>query len=198
MGSKSKIKILNCMSGKKEMQLSEMKESTSLSLSTIHEALKDLVELRALSVRRIGKTRLYKINESNYLAKIAVKAITEEKKFYEKLLKEYVTKLRSTVRPDNIKNITVFGSFVRGKEFPKDIDILVICRKVKGKVKDSVIDIEGKLLEKYDIHLSTIVLDEHELKAKIKRNDRFIINVIAEGRKLFGKDLEGLAYGKRS
>ncbi len=194
LGSKAKIKILKSLSGKKEMQLSEMSEYTGMSLSTIHEAIKDLVELRVLSVRKIGKTRLYRINESNYFARVANKTITAELEFYKKLLKDYVFHIKSS----NTSNITLFGSFARGKELPTDIDILVVCKKSKSKIKDKVVETEGKLLEKYDIHFSTIVLSEDELKRKAKKNDRFIINIIAEGRKLFGKDLEVLAYGKRS
>ena len=193
LGSKAKIKILKSLSSGKEMQLSDIKRTTNLSLSTVHEALKDLTELRVLAVRKIGKTRLYKINKGSYFARAVTELITKEKEFYKKLLRNYILLVKST----NILSITIFGSFARGKEFPRDIDILVVCKGNKSKIKNRIAGAEGNLLEKYDIYISTIILEENEFKTKVRNNDRFIINVIAEGKTIFGKNLEVLAYGKR-
>ncbi len=192
MGSRSKMGILYALIQRKEMQLSDISKHSGMAVSSLHEAVKDLDHSGILSARKIGKTHLYRINEGNYLARIAAKAIKSELEFNEKVLKEFVLRVKS---PD-ILNVTVFGSFARGEEMPGDIDILVICTGGKSEVKGRIVEEEGRLLEKFDIHVSAVVLTEDELKEKAGKNDRFIINVISEGRKLFGQELEVLSYGK--
>lgn len=188
MGSKAKVKILKALSSGKEFQLSEIKAVTRLSLSTVHEALKELVDLRILIVRSVGKTKLYRINSGNYFSKIVIKAVKQERRFYDIVLKEYIDRLGRK----GITNATVFGSYARGKEFPKDIDILVVTN---NQLKEKIVQIEGALLEKYDLYISTTIIDEKRLREKFKDNDRFILNVIAEGKKIYGKDLELIANG---
>lgn len=190
MGSKAKVRIIKALSSGKELQLSEIKRMTNLSLSTVHEAIKDLVSLRIVMSRNIGKTRLYRINQGNYFSKIVVKAVLEERKFYNVVLKKYINKIKSS----DVINITVFGSYARGEEFPKDIDILVVTKN-RESLKENIIEMEGFLLEKYDVHVSTIVLEEKDIKTKFRSNDKFILNVIAEGKKLYGKDLGLILHG---
>ena len=193
LGSKAKIRILGSLANKKELQLSEIKISTGLSLSTVHEAIKDLVDLRILIQRNVGKTRLYRINESNYFAKICIELINKESRAYEMILKEYAERLKSK----NIESIIVFGSYARGDKSPKDIDVLVVVEDMLD-IKRRIGELEGYIVEKYDVQISTLVFNKKELKYKFSINDRFVLNVISEGRRLFGKDIEAILYGKRN
>jgi predicted nucleotidyltransferase len=194
MGSRSKMGILYALAGGKELQLSDMSRHSGMSISSLHDALKGLDAEGVLSVRKIGKTRLYRINGGNYFARIAENAIKAELKFGETVLSEFSL----SVKPHGVLNVTVFGSFAKGEENPGDMDVLVVCKGGKSGLEGKIRDEEGGFLEKYGIHVSAMVLTEGELKEKAARNDRFIMNVIAEGRKLLGEDLEALAYGKGS
>lgn len=194
LGSRSKVRILKALSAGREMQLSEISKSAKTPLSVVHRSLKDLVETRTLIVRKVGKTHLYQINKSSHIARSIITLLAEEKTVFDRLLKEYVDMVKSV----GILNMTLFGSFARGEKEPGDIDILVVCMSGKAGIKEKVAETEGTLLEKYDIRVSSIVIEEKELKEKAQRNEGFIINIIAEGKRLYGRDLEELAYGEGS
>jgi len=195
VGSKAKVKIIKALAHQKELQLYEIQKSTKMSSSTLHEAVKDLVKLRILSIRKIGKTKLYKLNLSNYFARVARDFVLKEEKFLDIIINEFTNKVKKI---KNILNITLFGSALRLKELPTDIDVIIICKFDKFSVKEKVLKIEDELLEKYDIQISSLIFDKQELIEKAKKNERFLINVIAVGKCLYGKKLEVLAYGKRS
>ncbi len=186
----AKVKILKAL-GDKELQLSEIGRISGLSISNVHFAMKDLEKFRIVSFRKIGKTKLYKINLSSYYARSIKELLKTEKKFYKILLGEFARKVKKL---SGVVSIILFGSLARGEEFPHDIDILVLCR-YEEKIKPIIREIESKLLEKYDIHISAMIMSPTEIQKLYKRRDRFALNVAGEGKKLFGKSLEEILNG---
>jgi len=55
-----------------------------------------------------------------------------------------------------IADIFLFGSAVKGKEFPKDIDICIIFRKRISR--EMIKNVEDRLKE-FDMHISSLVID---------------------------------------
>jgi len=73
------------------------------------------------------------------------------------------TKLKNELKKllnDNLKDILIFGSTVKGKDHPKDTDILIIFKKEIDKEIEYKIK---KILEKYTNDLSLISKKEQEI-----------------------------------
>jgi parallel beta-helix repeat protein len=67
LSSKSKVKIIRTFieNPKREFCLVDVAKTTGLSFGTAYPALKDLVSSRAVVVRKVGRSTLYKINDKN-------------------------------------------------------------------------------------------------------------------------------------
>lgn len=73
-----------------------------------------------------------------------------------KELSKYLKEKLKGIDLTEIADIFLFGSVVKGKEFPKDIDICIIFR---GKISKKIIeDIEGKLKD-FNVHISSLIVD---------------------------------------
>lgn len=190
--SYAKVKIMGALA-ERELQLSDISRIAGLSVSSVHEAVKDLVAFRIVSVRKVGKTNLYKMNPSSYYGRKIKEFLKTEKKFYENVLKAFIKKVGHM---RGVVSISLFGSLARGKEFPQDIDVIVLCKD--KKIKEEIRNVEAKILEDYGIHLSALVMKDSEYKKIFGRRDRFALEVFAQAKRLYGKNLEEIVHGKRS
>ena len=78
-----------------------------------------------------------------------------------KELNKYLKKRLKEINLVEVVDILLFGSAVKGKEFPKDIDICIIFRK---EILDEIIkDVKDKLKE-FDVHISSLTVDNFFLK----------------------------------
>lgn len=186
----AKVKILRAF-GERELQLSEISRISGLSISNVHFAMKDLEKFRIVSFRKVGKTKLYKINLANYYARSIKEFLKTEGKFYDIVLKEFAGKIKKL---PGVVSIALFGSLARGKEFPQDIDVLVLC-KDREKIKNPIRELEGEILKKYDIHVSATIMPVEDFKKLFKKHDRFALNVVGEGKNIYGKKLEEIVNG---
>lgn len=71
-------------------------------------------------------------------------------------LSVYLRKRLKGLDLTEIADIFLFGSAVKGKEFPKDIDICIIFRK---KISREIINSVEERIGKFDIHISSLVID---------------------------------------
>ncbi len=186
----AKVKILKAL-GDKELHLSQISRISGLSISNVNFAMKDLEKFRIVSYRKIGKTKLYRINSSSYYARSIKEFLKTEEKFYDIVLKEFAGKAKKL---PGVVSIALFGSLARGKESPHDIDIIVLC-KDREKIKNPIREIEGEILKKYDIHVSTMIMASENFKKLFKKQDRFALNVVGDGKALYGKKLEEIVNG---
>ena len=74
-----------------------------------------------------------------------------------KKLNAYLRKKLKELNLTEIADVMLFGSAVKGKEFPKDIDLCIIFRKEISK--EIIKKIENKL-KKFNIHISSLVIDD--------------------------------------
>lgn len=73
--------------------------------------------------------------------------------------KELSKYLKGKLKGINLKEIAdifLFGSAVKGKEFPKDVDICIIFRE--KILEKTILDIEAKL-EEFNVHISSLIVD---------------------------------------
>lgn len=189
LSSRSKIKIIRALidNPKREFCLEDVVKTTGLSFGTAHPALRDLVSSRAVVVRKVGRSTLYKINDKNPVFLKLKELFMREKTMMEDIAKEFVTKVKKT----GVKAIVLFGSVARGEVTEKsDIDLLFILTG-NEQIKTTINGLIGKFLDVYDVELVPTFLLVGDVKNRFKKADKFILNVITEGKVLFG-DLDWL------
>ena len=97
----------------------------------------------------------------------------------DKIALDYAEKIKMKLK-DNLIRIILFGSRARGdnKDF-SDYDFLIVLNDVNKYCKDTIIDEEVEILNKYDKLASTIVYSSNEWE-NIKKFP-LGINILKEG-----------------
>ncbi|MFH1585258.1 MAG: nucleotidyltransferase domain-containing protein [archaeon] len=78
--------------------------------------------------------------------------------------KKLISSLKKKLKGINLNEIVdvfLFGSAVKGKEFPHDLDICIVFRK--KIISEIAYEIESRLKE-YSVHISTLVVDNFFMK----------------------------------
>lgn len=185
LASKTKIKILRRLIEKPEREFSfeDVAKATSLSFGTVHPALKDLVYSRAVEMRKIGKSKLYRINQRHILFKELKALFNSESSSLTQIAKKFAAKIGKR----NIRNIILFGSVARGEFTEKsDIDILVIYKSAEALIRKYVSKLSQSFLDRWDVEITPVYLSTKEAKQKMKRFDRFMVRILDEGKVLYG------------
>jgi len=185
--TKLKLKIAKLFaSNNAEAQVSDVARILRISKSRTSECLRELAEKRLLECRKIGKSLVYK-KASNQFAKKVFESLLLEKNLQESLEKDLIEMLRRF----NPISIAIFGSSAQKLKLNSDVDILVL---VKGSLNEKVYKISSELSENYGINISILVMNEGEFRERVRKGDAFAINVLATHKKIFGKDLELVAW----
>jgi predicted nucleotidyltransferase len=188
LDTKLKLKIAKLFaSTNAELQVSDVARILKISKSRASECLKELAEKRLLEYRKIGKSLIYR-KASSQFAKKVFESLLLEKSLEESLEKDLVEKLRSF----NPSSIAIFGSSVQKLKLNGDVDVLVLVKD--NFEKDEIYKIASELSENYGISVSILALKEDEFKEKVRKGDAFAINVLATHKKIFGEDLEEIAW----
>ena len=69
-------------------------------------------------------------------------------------MKSIISKLKNELKNDEIADIVIFGSYMKGKDNPNDIDLLIIFKEKINK--DIEYGIKKKLSDKFDINSITL------------------------------------------
>ena len=182
-GTKSKIRILRELSGNpnRDFSLEDMVKATDMSYGTIHPAIKELANCRIVQVKKPGGSKLYRINQSHILFQEIAWLLEREKTAFKDIAGEFAEKIEKK----GIENIILFGSVARGEITDVgDIDILIIYSGMY--ITEKVYDLEANFLDKYDVVISPIYLSKDEVQDRMNNFDSFILNVIDEGKILYG------------
>lgn len=183
--SRAKVRILKKMieDPKREYTFDTITKETKMSFGTVHPALKNLVSHRMLLARSVGRSKLYKINESHLLYKELKNLFKAEKENLKKIANNFTRSLEKT----GIKNMILFGSVARGEAKEKsDIDMLIVYKNRKEKIKERVSESSQEILSKYDVDVVPTYISVKEIMQRRKKLDRFVMNVLNEGKVLFG------------
>ncbi|TET91704.1 MAG: hypothetical protein E3J35_01310 [Methanomassiliicoccales archaeon] len=183
IGAKSKVKILREMmqTDDREYCLEDLVKATGQSFGTVHPSLNSLVDSRMVLVRKIGKSKLYRVNRRHILYEKIKELMLEERNRFITIAKEFSDGLKKR----NIKNIILFGSVARGDFGEKsDIDLLVIYSR--RKPQEDVDTHVGTLLDKYDVAIVPVFLSVSEARNRLRKSDQFMLNALEEGKVLYG------------
>jgi predicted nucleotidyltransferase len=169
---------------KREFCLADIVKETGSSFGTIHPAMKDLVSSRVVSVRKLGKSKIYKINRSSVFYPVVNGLFAvQEKAIFDKIISRFFGKLGTK----NVKAVILFGSFARGDFTEKsDIDVLFITDN-KTELKKRVDSLAEEFLKEYDVDIMPVYFTEKEFKERKEKFDKLVVNVLNEGKIYFSE-----------
>jgi predicted nucleotidyltransferase len=195
LASKPKVRILRYLathSGRftgREISLAARVEAKRAS-----QALADLVDMGVVIRLPAGRAYLYSLNRRSYLvSKILVPAFQHEEGWLEALGRAVYR-----LGPKSIDAVLLYGSWARGQASRRsDVDLLVIVeakdqkrRKATAKiVRDQLDKYRQELSERFGHSISVLVLDRGEVKRRLRENDKFIHEIIAQSKVLAGRPL---------
>ncbi len=193
LGSKTKINVLATLVSNMDKKFleSELSLESGTSISEVNRQIGDLVKVGIISLERVGRNKIYKINRKHFLFPSLKNIFLDLEKIYRRISKELTNFITKKYK---ITVVILFGSLVKGTlrddlvENPSDIDIVFVCReKVKMGVKKALIEfISTKIADKYGISLYPIVFSEKEYKKGLI-NDSLIIEVHSNGDVIYGE-----------
>jgi predicted nucleotidyltransferase len=147
----------------------------------VHPALGSLVASRIVVVRKMGRSKLYRVNQRHVLYEKIRDLIHAERDGYLDIAKEFSEGLEKK----HIRNIILIGSVARGDFTERsDIDVLVLYSRTKPE--DAVRERVEALTDDYDVTIVPVYLSITEVKDRMRRADQFILNVLEEGGVLYG------------
>ena len=191
LDTKSKVKVMKFFANftENQFQAIEVARRLGLSVSRTSECLKDLAEKGILESKKIGKGYIFKLNKSNYLARIITDVFRKDRMFVDIIAKDFVSKVK---RLGKIKSIVLFGSALKELKFGSDVDFLVVYN---GKIdEEKIYEISSRLDTIYGFYISILTMSIRELREKAKRGEEFVLNVLATHKLLYGKPLEDLIW----
>lgn len=97
-------------------------------------------------------------------------------------LEDFVKRLRESPLREEIRDIRLFGSKLRGDDTPdSDIDVLVIVSRLDRGVRDAVIDVAFDVNLRHDVYISPRVIPEHVFRDPVWKLTPFIQTLEREG-----------------
>ncbi len=194
LNNEVKVKILRFLC-KTEAEWSgrQIAQEIKVSPAAAHKSLRELNNERALLLRSIGRSYLYRLNEENLIVSDLLKPLYEkENKIPDEVYESIVRNISSLVIND-IVSIVVFGSVERRKERPtSDIDILVLVKNPenKGEVEEDFGKVNEKIIGRFGNTVSTYIQTVEEFKLKYKKGLSLVKNILKSHGLLFGTPLE--------
>jgi predicted nucleotidyltransferase len=99
---------------------------------------------------------------------------------FDKEIQNIIDQLIRVYKPEKI---ILFGSLVREKEEPRDIDLFIIKKDVPELGVDRIRELDA--LIKYRLATDFIVYKPEEVKERLRLGDPFIKNILGEGKVLY-------------
>jgi len=187
LDSKVKIKIGRLFSKRQEpLQVSDVARLCKISKSRASECLRELAEKGILESKTIGRSVIYSPSSTN-LSKTILKSLAQDEIILSDIEKELVSKAS---RIGDIVTIALFGSALKGLKLGSDVDFLILYKRLR---KD-VYRISSELTEKFGFRISILSMALNEFKLKAKRGEEIVINIIANHKTIYGKDVEDLIW----
>lgn len=196
MKTSDEILLFLLKNSEKEYSINQIARFIKRTPSGVFKELKNLERKRIVLSKRIGNSKIYKLNFENIEAiKTCELLLISEKD--ERLSKN---PLASVLAKDFAKLkeysdiIIMFGSVLEKKE-PRDIDIFVVAKPVHAAMIGNICREISMLHGKSAVPL---ILSSHDFVDNIKKQDKVILDIIKKGVVLKGyeKFVEGIKNAK--
>ena len=196
LNNEVKVKILRFLCRTEaEWSGRQIAQEIKVSPAAAHKALRELNNERALLLRSVGRSYLYRLNSENFIILELLKPLYEkENKIPEQVYAEIVRNISSLVINDII-SMAVFGSMKRKKEkSTSDIDLLVLIKNEESgeKVEEDFGRVNEKIVSRYGNTVAAYIQTLEEFRSKYKKGLALIKNILKFHSLIFGKPLETL------
>jgi predicted nucleotidyltransferase/biotin operon repressor len=173
----------------------EIARELKISPAACHKALKGLYQEGVLSLKAIGRTHLYKLNQGHLMVQNLLAPLFKHEIKGVDILVHLINQKIKGYGSGYFVSLALFGSILTGKEKPdSDIDLLVIIKRSADRQKSEVfMDELGKFLAiKTGNTLSPYLQTAEEFRLKYKKKVK-IVNAIANSHLLIrGKPVKDL------
>jgi len=170
------------------MEVELAKESGS-PVSEVNRQMKDLVSSGLVVMQRVGRTKVYQINNKHFLYTPMRKLFQDLERVYREIAQRVVLHIEKH-KP---KAVILFGSLSKGKlrsdivKEPSDIDLVVVTEKDVERIRDDLLQfINTEISLKYGVTVYPMVISSEDYVEGLSK-DRFIIDVHSRGEVLYGE-----------
>jgi predicted nucleotidyltransferase len=194
LGSKTKVNLLSVLVSRPRRTIieSELAKEAGVSVSEANRQMTDLVSVGLISLERVGKLKMYQVNQSHFLYEPLRTLFRTLEEIYREIAYNITTFVTET---SEVKAIILFGSLASGKiredfvKEPSDIDMVILVEDknqiepIKKTVKNYA---SSKIFPMYGVNAYPIVLSTDEYLSGLSK-DTFIMNVHSSGEVLYGE-----------
>jgi predicted nucleotidyltransferase len=191
LGSKTKINVLAVLvtnPGKSYVE-KDLARECGASLSEVNRQMPDLVNSGLVTMQRMAKVKVYRINRGYFLfgpleglfrdlGSVYMEMADKIMRFITEKHKMHAVMLLGSLAENSIREDIV--------EEPSDIDLVFIAEKKKEVEKDLISFINSEISKEYGVVVYPIVLTEKEYLKGLK-DDRLVIEVHSKGEVIYGK-----------
>ena len=170
----------------------ELAKEAGASVSEVNRQVKDLVNVGLVIMERVGKAKMYRVNQQHFLYE-PLKSVFRG---LEEIYREIANKVAKFVAEKHkVETVLLFGSLAMKKirsdfvKEPSDVDIMVIVKnksQTRAVEKDVLEFVKSEIFPVYGINVYPIVLSVEEYLSGLAK-DVFIMNVHSRGEVLYGE-----------
>ncbi len=191
LGSKTKINVLAVLVSNKANSYVEkdLARECGASLSEVNRQMPDLVNSGLVTMQRIAKVKVYRINREHFLFEPLESLFMDLVSVYKEISDKIV---RFIAERYEIEAVILIGS-LKGKsikediiEEPSDIDLVFIAEKKEDVEKDLISFINSRISKEYGIVVYPIVMTKNEYINGLK-DDPLVIEAHSKGELIYGK-----------
>lgn len=135
--------------------------------------------------RQQGRNKLVSINPKFHL-------LPELRKIFEKtgdFQKPLISELKSmrSLKSPQVRAVVVFGSRARNDfSYASDLDVLVGVEDKNSPITERIVEEFAQASKRTGVRFSPVLLEKKEIMGRWKEKDRFIHNILAEGKIMNG------------
>jgi len=169
----------------------ELAKEAGASVSEVNRQMVDLVNSGLVTLERIGKGKVYRINRKHFLFKPLESLFQDLETVYRRVARKIVNYATKSFK---IQVAILFGSLSRGGirsdivTEPSDIDIAIVAdSKNVASLKNALISyVNSEISYKYGISVYPVVLSREEYTSALKQGS-FVSDTHAKGEVLYGE-----------
>lgn len=193
LGHISKVKILRFLiRSQAELNGREIAKAVGVSHVRCHTALQELSTHGFITMRRVGRSVLYRLESENILVERLLKPLFDNES---RILDDFLKILLGELSLPKPVSIALFGSIVKGKMRPdSDIDILVVVPNEKDirQARRDVDRAEEKIVKIFGNRLASIIIKENIFQKRYRKKEALLVEIVKTGKVIYGKPLSEL------
>ncbi|MCG2726611.1 MAG: nucleotidyltransferase domain-containing protein [Elusimicrobia bacterium] len=189
LSAQSSIAVIRALKDSKEgMSGRAVARAAGFTHQACRQALSRLNAVGFIDRQGSGKTQLVRLNFNHVLVKNALLPLFRAEKHFTRSIREEIRKEFKLYA----RSATLFGSIARKEDEPgSDVDLLLIAdEKNKLRLLNKARAFEKQFILQYGIRLSPMVFTTRNARARYKKSDPLLKNILSHGIDLLKEHLK--------